>query len=52
MEAAGIEALGAEHLSVYELTIAARSVFAKRVKLGRLTPLDEDVLATRIAATG
>ncbi len=44
--AAGIEALGAEHLSVYELTIADRTVFAKRVKLGRLTPLDEDVLAT------
>lgn len=44
--AAGIETLGAEHLSVYELTIADRTVFAKRVQLGRLIPLDEDALAT------
>ena len=34
-----------DHLSVYELTIEDRTAFGARVKAGRMTPLDEDVLA-------
>lgn len=40
-----IAVLDAEHLSVYELTIEERTAFGKRVRDGRLVPLDEDVLA-------
>lgn len=34
----------ADHLSVYELTIEERTAFGRRVKAGRLVPLDEDTL--------
>lgn len=40
-----VETLGADHLSVYELTIEERTSFGQRVRDGRLTPLDEDTLA-------
>lgn len=33
-----------DHLSVYELTIEERTAFGRRVKSGRLVPLDEDAL--------
>lgn len=39
-----VDELGADHLSVYELTIEDRTAFGKRVRDGRLVPLDEDVL--------
>lgn len=39
-----VETLGADHLSVYELTIEERTSFGKRVRDGRLVPLDEDHL--------
>jgi len=39
-----VETLSADHLSVYELTIENRTAFGKRVRDGRLVPLDEDVL--------
>lgn len=42
--ASEVEPLGADHLSVYELTIEERTVFGKRVRTGRLVPLDEDAL--------
>ena len=41
-----IAATGVDHLSVYELTIEDRTAFGKRVRDGRLVPLDEGVLAT------
>jgi len=34
-----------DHLSVYELTIEDRTAFGARVRDGRMTPLDDDVLA-------
>ncbi len=34
-----------DHLSVYELTIEERTAFGARVRDGRMTPLDDDVLA-------
>lgn len=40
-----VEVLAADHLSVYELTIEERTSFGKRVRDGRLVPLDEDTLA-------
>ena len=40
-----IETLDADHLSVYELTIEERTAFGRRVRDGRLVPLDEDTLA-------
>jgi oxygen-independent coproporphyrinogen-3 oxidase len=40
-----------DHLSVYELTIEERTVFGKRVKLGRFTPLDEDALTELYVST-
>ena len=40
-----VETLGADHLSVYELTIEERTAFGQRVRDGRLIPLDEDTLA-------
>jgi oxygen-independent coproporphyrinogen-3 oxidase len=33
-----------DHLSVYELTIEERTAFGRRVKTGRLVPLDEEAL--------
>ncbi len=39
-----VETLGADHLSVYELTIEERTAFGQRVRDGRLVPLDEDRL--------
>ncbi len=39
-----VETLGADHLSVYELTIEDRTAFGQRVRDGRLVPLDEDTL--------
>ena len=42
--AAPVETLGADHLSVYELTIEERTAFGQRVRDGRLVPLDEDRL--------
>ena len=48
-----------DHLSVYELTIEERTAFGARVRDGRMTPLDDDVLAelytavhTRLSAAG
>jgi oxygen-independent coproporphyrinogen-3 oxidase len=41
----------ADHLSVYELTIEDRTVFGKRVKDGRMTPLDEDALTDLYVST-
>jgi oxygen-independent coproporphyrinogen-3 oxidase len=41
-----ITATGVDHVSVYELTIEDRTAFGKRVRDGRLVPLDEGVLAT------
>lgn len=41
----------ADHLSVYELTIEDRTAFGKRVKDGRLTPLDEDALTDLYVST-
>jgi coproporphyrinogen III oxidase-like Fe-S oxidoreductase len=50
---------GVGHLSVYELTIEARTSFGARVRAGRLVPLDEDALVdaylavhARLAARG
>jgi len=40
-----LSATAVDHLSVYELTIEDRTAFGARVKAGRMTPLDEDVLA-------
>lgn len=37
-------ATGAQHLSVYELTIEERTAFGQRVRDGRLVPLDDDRL--------
>ncbi len=42
---ARVAATGVDHLSVYELTIEERTAFGKRVRDGRLVPLDEQVLA-------
>ncbi|MGE0872378.1 MAG: coproporphyrinogen-III oxidase family protein [Kofleriaceae bacterium] len=39
-----IQTVDADHLSVYELTIEERTVFAQRVKAGTFAPLDEDSL--------
>ena len=39
-----IAALPVDHLSIYELTIEDRTAFGKRVRDGRLVPLDEDTL--------
>jgi oxygen-independent coproporphyrinogen-3 oxidase len=41
----------ADHLSVYELTIEDRTAFGKRVKDGRMTPLDEDALTDLYIST-
>ncbi len=35
-------ALGAQHLSLYELTIAERTVFEKRMQRGELVPMPDD----------
>jgi oxygen-independent coproporphyrinogen-3 oxidase len=42
---ARVAALPVHHLSIYELTIEARTQFGKRAREGRLVPLDEDTLA-------
>jgi coproporphyrinogen III oxidase-like Fe-S oxidoreductase len=42
--ASDVETLGANHLSVYELTIEERTAFGQRVRDGRLVPLDDDTL--------
>jgi oxygen-independent coproporphyrinogen III oxidase len=39
-----------DHLSIYELTIEERTTFGKRVRDGRLVPLDEDTLTARYLA--
>lgn len=39
-------ALGAPHLSLYELTIEARTAFGKRAARGELTPMPDDDQAT------
>jgi oxygen-independent coproporphyrinogen-3 oxidase len=46
-----IVATGVDHLSVYELTIEDRTAFGKRVKTGRLVPLDEDALTELYIST-
>lgn len=46
-----IAVLDADHLSIYELTIEERTAFGKRVRDGRLVPLDEDVLAEMYTET-
>lgn len=38
-------ALGASHLSLYELTIAERTAFGKRAERGELIPMDDDAQA-------
>jgi coproporphyrinogen III oxidase-like Fe-S oxidoreductase len=40
-----------DHLSVYELTIEDRTAFGRRVKAGRLVPLDEDALTALYTKT-
>ena len=40
-----------DHLSIYELTIEDRTAFGARVRAGRMTPLDEDTLASLYVAT-
>lgn len=40
-----LTALPLHHISVYELTIEARTVFGKQVQAGKLRTYDEDVLA-------
>jgi oxygen-independent coproporphyrinogen-3 oxidase len=40
-----------DHLSIYELTIEDRTAFGKRVRDGRLVPLDDDTLATLYTST-
>lgn len=47
----GVATLGADHLSVYELTIEDRTAFGKRVRDGRLVPLDEERLTELYVAT-
>lgn len=49
--ASQVEPLGADHLSVYELTIEERTAFGKRVRDGRLIPLSEDILTDLYLAT-
>jgi len=46
-----VAATRVDHLSVYELTIEDRTAFGRRVKAGRLVPLDEDALAALYIAT-
>jgi coproporphyrinogen III oxidase-like Fe-S oxidoreductase len=46
-----VETLGADHLSVYELTIEERTAFGQRVRDGRLVPLEEDTLTALYLAT-
>lgn len=46
-----IETLDADHLSIYELTIEERTAFGKRVRDGRLVPLDEDTLTDMYTRT-
>jgi oxygen-independent coproporphyrinogen-3 oxidase len=46
-----ITSTAVDHLSVYELTIEDRTAFGKRVKAGRLVPLDEDALTDLYIAT-
>ena len=46
-----VDTLGADHLSVYELTIEERTAFGQRVRDGRLVPLDEDTLTALYLAT-
>jgi oxygen-independent coproporphyrinogen-3 oxidase len=41
---ARIEALGVDHVSVYELTIESRTSFSRRRDRGELTPLQEEAL--------
>lgn len=43
--------LGADHLSIYELTIEDRTAFGQRARDGRLVPLDEDALAAHYVTT-
>jgi len=43
---------GPPHLSVYELTIEARTHFGKRTRRGSLQPLGDDSLAARYEAAG
>jgi oxygen-independent coproporphyrinogen-3 oxidase len=47
---AALADLGPDHLSVYELTIEARTAFGKRARAGRLIPLADDTLASLYAA--
>ena len=44
-ELAAVLALGAPHLSLYELTIEARTAFGKRAARGELVPLPDDAQA-------
>lgn len=46
-----VATLPADHLSIYELTIEERTAFGKRVRDGRLVPLDEDTLTTQYIRT-
>ncbi len=46
-----VATLGADHLSVYELTIEDRTAFGQRVRDGRLVPLDEDTLTELYVGT-
>ena len=44
-ELTGVLALGAPHLSLYELTIEDRTAFGKRVARGELVPMEDDTQA-------
>lgn len=44
-ELSNVLAMGAPHLSLYELTIAERTAFWHRTQRGELTPLDDDAQA-------
>ncbi len=46
-----VAALPVDHLSIYELTIEDRTAFGRKVKDGRLVPLDEDALTELYVAT-
>jgi oxygen-independent coproporphyrinogen III oxidase len=47
---ARLAALDPGHLSIYELTIEARTEFGRQVARGQLRPLDDDILADEYAA--
>ena len=51
-ELSGILTLGADHLSLYELTIAENTAFHKQAERGQLTPLPDTLQAAMYELTG